>query len=292
MKQAYYQYKIENLLTVSKIVTVHYFEFEKDFKWYEESHDFWELVYADKESVICSREGEETELNEGEIIFHKPNEKHSLRANGKTAPNVFIVSFVCKSQSVGFFEGKKLTLDKDLKSFIYMIIEESKRVFDLPYSNPELKKMPLLNQPALGGLQMLKNLLEILLVRLMRSVNENADGNVFLMKEDYDGYIANRIIEILQDKVYQTFKIDDLQEILNYHKSYLFREFKASTGQTIMGYFIKLKISHAKKLLRETGLSITEVSEKLAFDTPNYFSKTFKRITGYTPIQYKKLHVK
>lgn len=293
MRQAYYQYKIENLLTVSKIVTVHYFEFEKNFQSCEESHDFWELVYAEKESVFCYAEGKETELKEGEMLFHKPNEKHSLCANGKSAPNVFIVSFVCKSQGVGFFDGKKLTLDKDLKPFVYMIIEESKRVFDLPYSNPELKKMPLKSQPALGGMQMLKNLLEMLLIRIMRNSAENDNGDsVFLMKEDYEGYVAKRIIEILQENVYKTLNVDELQQKLNYHKSYLFREFKASTGQTIMAYFTKLKISKAKKMLRESDLSVTEISEKLSFDTPNYFSKTFKRLTGYTPLKYKKIHIK
>ncbi len=293
MRQAYYQYKIENLLTVSKIVTVHYFEFEKNFQSREESHDFWELVYAEKESVFCYAEGKETELKEGEMLFHKPNEKHSLCANGKSAPNVFIVSFVCKSQGVGFFDGKKLNLDKDLKPFVYMIIEESKRVFDLPYSNPELKKMPLKSQPALGGMQMLKNLLEMLLIRIMRNSAENDNGDsVFLMKEDYEGHVAKRIIEILQENVYKTLNVDELQQKLNYHKSYLFREFKASTGQTIMAYFTKLKISKAKKMLRESDLSITEISEKLSFDTPNYFSKTFKRLTGYTPLKYKKIHIK
>ncbi len=293
MKQTYYKHKIENLLAVSKIVTVHYFEFDKHFQGHEESHDFWELVFADKESVFCRAEERETELKQGEVLFHKPGEKHSLRANGKSAPNVFIVSFVCKSQSVGFFENKQFPLDKELKRFIYMIIEESKRTFDLPYSHPDLKKMPLKNPPALGGLQLIKNLLEMLLIRMMRSSAEREDGNtVFLMKEDFDGYLAKKIIEILNEKVYERLRIDDIQERLNYNKSYLFREFKEATGQTIMRYFLRLKISQAKKLLRESDMSVSEISETFSFDSPNYFTKTFKRLTGYTPLQYKKIHRK
>ena len=58
----------------------------------------------------------------------------------------------------------------------------------------------------------------------------------------------------------------------------------------MMQYFIRLKIEKAKKLLRENEISVTQISETLAFDTPNYFSKTFKKITGYTPLQYKKIH--
>ena len=291
MKQTYYKHKIENLLNVSQIVTIHYFEFEKNFASKGESHDFWELVYADKESILCTANGEEILLNEGEILFHKPNEFHTLAANKRTAPNVFIISFVCKSEGIRFFENKKLSLDKELLKFIYMIIEESKKTFDLPYSNPDLKKMPLKKRPTLGGRQLIKNLLEILLINLMRQETEKTDGNdTFLFKEDFDERVTKQIISLLNEKVYEPLKIDELCARLNYNKSYLFRQFKSSTGQSIMAYFTRLKIEKGKKLLRESDMTVTQISEKLAFDTPNYFSKTFKKKTGYTPLQYKKIH--
>jgi AraC-like DNA-binding protein len=204
---------------------------------------------------------------------------------------VFIISFVCKSEAVHFFENKKLKLSKDLRKFIYMIIEESKKTFDLPYSNPDLKKMPLRVRPTLGGQQLIKNLLEILLINIMRSETETENENTtFLFKEDFDGQVTKKIIEILNENVHGTLRIDELCNQLNYNKSYLFRQFKANTGRTIMAYFSSLKIERAKKLLRETDMTITQISEQFAFDTPNYFSKTFKKITGYTPLQYKKIH--
>ena len=291
MKQGYYKYKIENLLHVSKIVTVHYFHFQKNFQGKSEKHDFWELVYAEKESVFCFAEEKKIVLKQGEILFHKPNERHSLSANGKTAPNVLIVSFECKSEAVRFFENKKLVLDKDLLRYIYAVIEESKKTFDLPYSDPELKKMPLKNKPALGGMQLIKNFLETILIGIMRSETEKTNSDsVFLAKEDFDGFLAGKIIEYLNEKIFETVKIDDLQQKLNYHKSYLFRQFKAATGSTIMQYFSRLKIEKAKTLLRESESSVTQISETLSFDTPNYFSKTFKKQTGYTPLQYRKIH--
>ena len=47
-------------------------------------------------------------------------------------------------------------------------------------------------------------------------------------------------------------------------------------------------MKEAKRLIRERELSVKEISEKLSFDTPNYFSKTFKKKTGMTPLQYRK----
>ena len=82
--------------------------------------------------------------------------------------------------------------------------------------------------------------------------------------------------------------IDNICEQIAYSKAYLFRIFKAKTGKTIMAYFTELKIKQAKQLLRENELSVKEIAEKLGFSTPDYFTKTFKRVTGFTPLAYKK----
>ncbi|MBQ8322739.1 MAG: helix-turn-helix transcriptional regulator [Clostridia bacterium] len=291
MNQTYYKHKIENLLIVSKIATIHYLELEKDFSNAGERHDFWELVYADKSSVVCTAEDKEITLGEGEVLFHKPNEFHRLSANSRSAPNVVIISFVCKSEAIHFFEGKRFKLNKNNLKYLYMIVEESKKTFDLPYSDPDLKKMPLQKRPTLGGMQLIKNLLEILLVNIMRDETEKENTNsTFLFKEDFDGYVAKKIIGVLNESVHGTLCVDELCEKLNYNKSYLFRQFKAATGRTIMSYFTNLKVEGAKKMLRESDGTVAQIAAAFAFDTPNYFSKTFKKITGYTPLQYKKIH--
>lgn len=291
MKQTYYKHKIENLLNISKIITIHYFEFDKNFASKGERHDFWELVYADKESIVCGIDGRQVVLNEGEILFHKPNEFHTLSANTKNAPNVFIISFVCKSEAIHFFEDKKLKLNKDLLKYIYMIIDIGKKTFELPYSDPNLKKMPLRKRPTLGGQQLIKNLLEILLIDIMRDETEQDDCNTtFVFKESPDGDVSKQIIAVLNENVCGKIRIDDLCQTLHYNKSYLFRQFKAATGYTIMAYYVRLKIERAKKLLRESDKTVAEISEIFSFDTPNYFSKTFKKLTGYSPLQYKKMH--
>ena len=82
--------------------------------------------------------------------------------------------------------------------------------------------------------------------------------------------------------------IDEICETVGYSRAYVFREFKGATGKSIMEYFTSLKIEKAKQLLRENELSVKEIADALAFDTPNYFSKTFKQLTGQTPSSYKK----
>ena len=124
----YFKYKLQNLINVSEVVALHYLEFGKNFKTKGESHDFWELVYAEKESLICTADGREIPLMQGEILFHRPGEFHTLAANGQTAPSAFVLCFVCRSDAMAFFENRKLRLEKRLVKLLYSIWEEGKRM--------------------------------------------------------------------------------------------------------------------------------------------------------------------
>lgn len=285
----YFQHKLKNLINIEKIVTIHHFEFPKNFRSQGESHDFWEMVYAEKEDVLCTSGEEKITLAGGEALFHKPNEFHALSANGIKAPDVVILSFVCKSDAMLFFENKKMKIDVRLRRILYLILEEGKRTFDIAFSDPALKKMELLPHPTLGGEQLIKNYLEILLIDLLRSSTETAEGNdVFLSSNEIESKPVNEIVEILRANLYESLTVADISEKTYYGKSYLFRVFKAKTGKTIMRYYTELKLEEAKRLLRENELTVRQISDRLAFGEPNYFCKTFRRFTGMTPTEYKK----
>lgn len=285
----YFKHKPENLINVSQIVTINHFEFEKNFISEGESHDFWEIVYADKESLICTADSQVITLGEGEMLFHKPGEFHSLAANRKTAPGVFIISFVCRSAAMRFFENKKLAPNKNFSKYIYSIFEEGRRTFNIPFADPKLKKMPLAERPSLGGAQIIKNYLEIFLVNLLRFYTETESGNeIFLPGKELSGKPVKEVIKVLKSSIFEPLSIDDVCARTSYGRAYLFRVFKAETGKTIMDYYLDLKMDKAKQLLREDELTVKEIAAKLAFNEPNYFTKTFKRITGITPSQYKK----
>ena len=290
MEKKYYKHKLENLLVISKIITIHYFEFDKNFQSHTESHDFWELVYAEKGDIISVSGEKEITVREGEVLFHKPGISHSHRADGQRAPNVFIISFECKNEAMRYFEDKHMLLDKSLLGFVFSIIEESKLTFELPYSDPALKKMELRKPPALGGQQVIKNYLELLLINLMRAEAKKENSSaVFLVREQYDELISDMVIEYMKKHICKNISMQDVCGELHYNRSYIYRQFKKTTGTSVMTYFTKLKIDKAKELLRENDRSIAEISNYLSFDNPNYFSKAFKKAVGYTPSTYRKI---
>ena len=285
----YFYHKIENLLLVNKIVTLHRFSFDKDFASPGESHNFWEIVFAARESLVCEADGREIILEEGEVLFHKPNEHHILKANGRRAPQVLVVSFECKSEAMRFFEEKKLRPDDRCLRLFYSVFEEGERTFDMSESDPDRQRMELLCAPTLGGEQLIKNYLELFLITLMRSLTETEQRNpVFVEKSELQSRLVPNILRMMEESLGGGLRVEDIARQTNYSRAYVFREFKRATGKSLMSYYNERRIRHGADLLAEGSLSVREIAERLGFDTPNYFSKSFKRILGVTPSVYKK----
>ncbi len=92
---------------------------------------------------------------------------------------------------------------------------------------------------------------------------------------------------MLKGALYSRITLTDISNRLFYSKTYLNSIFKESKGVTIMQYYRDLKIEESKRLLRKKE-SVTAVSEKLSFESPQYFVKVFKQRVGMTPKEYRK----
>ncbi len=71
---------------------------------------------------------------------------------------------------------------------------------------------------------------------------------------------------------------------------YLSHIFKNRTGQTFVEYLSMIRISEAKRLSSNTGLTIKDISEHCGYYNITYFCKVFKRFTGKTIGEYRKWH--
>ena len=96
----YVSTRMKKEINIESIVTIHYFEYMKNFVFQGESHDFWELLYVDKGEVSVRAENEWLTLHAGDIIFHRPNEFHAFESIGEKAPNLVAISFYCFSPAM------------------------------------------------------------------------------------------------------------------------------------------------------------------------------------------------
>ena len=69
--------------------------------------------------------------------------------------------------------------------------------------------------------------------------------------------------------------------------NYLNRLVRATLGQSTKQYIQSRRIEEAKRLLRYTDLSISDIAKHLNYDTATYFARAFSRQTGVTPLQFR-----
>ena len=85
------------------------------------------------------------------------------------APNIFIISFLSKSDAMSYFEDRKLTASMSTKQHISAIIHEATATFDLPFNTPDMHGLKLKEGDSLwGGPQSVLLRLELMLIELVR----------------------------------------------------------------------------------------------------------------------------
>ncbi len=67
------------------------------------------------------------------------------------------------------------------------------------------------------------------------------------------------------------------------------RRFKAATGSSILGYLQNLRVEEAKSLLEASNLAVDEISFEAGYSDPSFFRRLFKRLTGLSPSNYRKM---
>lgn len=286
MKATYIKTRLKSVINISRIVTIHYYEFDQNFVFRGESHDFWEMVYVDRGTVEIRRDNETIVLKQGEIVFHSPDEFHSIRALD-SSPNFLVLSFVCDSPAMQYFEKYHTVLDKTLKAFIASIVKESERTYKIPKNKPNMKKLIRKEDAPLGSEQLIKTYLEQFLIFLIRGMVKEGENDVFPSRESMQNHLVLAVKEYIGENVEHTVRITDICRKFGYSKSYLSNLFHAQCGETIASYAVSLKVDRAKQLIREDNLNFTQISALLDFDNPQYFSRVFKRYTGMSPTEFK-----
>jgi signal transduction histidine kinase/ligand-binding sensor domain-containing protein/DNA-binding response OmpR family regulator len=102
-----------------------------------------------------------------------------------------------------------------------------------------------------------------------------------------DQKLLEKAFQIVKDNISnQDFNISQFSEDLGVSRSMLFTKIKAWANATPNDFIQEIRLSHAAKLLEINNLNISEVSYKVGFKRPKYFSQCFKKKFGLTPSEY------
>lgn len=228
------------------------------------------LVYCIEGRGELEIEGESWSIEEGDLFICPGGVPHTYRADTKYPWSKYWIHFQGEDGDL-YMDNLGITIknpilhvgkDKKIVSWMWEIMNNLK----MGYTK--------------NNFIMASSYLNLILSYLITLQTKKMPGQMGFMN-------IERIIQYMLSCVEQDLTLDELSEVTSISKYHLVRIFGQSVGYTPMDYFIRLKIQRACTMLEIPGIKVSDISERLSFGSPYYFSKVFKKIMGVPPTQYR-----
>jgi len=286
----YLPLKLEQALSIRKLYSLHYFQFAAGYIFPGEKHNFWEIVYIDQGEADIGAGNNIYRLVQGMVIFHKPNEFHSIWADRGSGPNIVVISFDTPSPAMRYFQNKQFVLDGQQRRLLSRIIAEAQHSFGLVLDISEQTQLIPLDSAPFGSQQLIGMYLMQLLILIKRkqgaiTLPYKVNG-VRLTQEQPAQDTIELITRLMRAAPDGSLTMEQLCKSSGMGLTALKECFRKYNHTGVMEHYRLIRLTEARRLLREGRLNITQIAETLGYSSVHYFSGQFKRIIGLSPSSY------
>jgi len=135
---------------------------------------------------------------------------------------------------------------------------------------------------ALADKDAVYSLLSSMLDRIFAEADERDAKN-----GPFQSSVIDNIIRYIDRNIHEEVTLQTVSEKFSVNPSYLSRVFKAATGEGFVRYVTGRKIDKAKELLERGVMDLADIAHGLGFSDQQYFSRVYKKTTGFTPNEWR-----
>lgn len=134
----------------------------------------------------------------------------------------------------------------------------------------------------------------VLLIELLETLSQSCDYQVLasehfnIKPNDVENERMRKVLEFTLDNFQNEVSINDVADLANLTVPSFCRYFKTRTRKTYVDYLHEIRVSHARKLLIDNKLSISQIGLECGFQNLSNFHRIFKKQVGITPLAYRK----
>ena len=112
----------------------------------------------------------------------------------------------------------------------------------------------------------------------------------FVIENDKSGRntIEKEMISYIQQNFMEKISLKEFSEQFHLSEKYISRYFKEHFHITLSQYITHLRLAHAKQLLQDTDIPVTEIAMQSGYQNVSYFIRSFKKTYGVSPLKYRK----
>lgn len=116
---------------------------------------------------------------------------------------------------------------------------------------------------------------------------EEVCSKIATKKEEQSESVVSKAKAYINQNFSKELTLDDVSKSVNISPYYFSKLFKEESGENFIEYLTKVRIAHAKELLKNPSYSIKEICIMSGYSDPNYFSRIFKKQENLTPSEYR-----
>ncbi|MEG1857937.1 MAG: AraC family transcriptional regulator [Pseudoflavonifractor sp.] len=207
-----------------------------------------------------------------DMVIVNPNVEHT-EVSLNASPLEYIVMGV---------EGLEFSADEDGDSRYCVVNFRGGREDALHYLRSLLSEI---ETKASGYEIVCQDLLEVLLVRLMRRTDFSLTPAPACRRSTKECATVRRYLD---SHFKESITLDQLAGITHVNKYYMVHAFSREYGISPINYLIARRITESRILLSGTDHSLSQISHMLGFSSPSYFSQSFRKLEGISPMEYRK----
>ncbi|WP_217593831.1 AraC family transcriptional regulator [Cohnella sp. GbtcB17] len=250
----------------------------------------YELTYIVSGRGWLKAGGTSHPVKEGDIVLNVPGELHACRADDEDPFRYYYVGF-------DFAEGEAGDAGEvgDAPA-----LEPIRKMFDQT-TQPVVSNLLGIEAPFAGIFKELVNLksyssfmigsyLQQLIVLAYRSFHDSRETAYSPMLQGKEmTKPVHDVIRYIEHNWLRMTELGAMAEELHYSYSYLSHQFSKEMGLTIQEYYNRKRFEQAVKLLREGRLTVTQIADKLRYQSIHSFSKAFRLHFGISPTEYQSI---
>lgn len=242
--------------------------FPKDFDFQGESHDFSEIVYVSSGRVQITENERVYLLGGGDMIIHAPMEFHRIKSDADSSPHVINLSVRVSGELPG-----------ELYKGVFHLDEEKHEEFMRCFRRAHIFVTK--NGESENG----QYVADAVSAFLLSVCSQPTETNALLT--DASALLYKKLVRDMQSAVCMSISLETLAAQNYISVSYVKKLFRIYANESPKKFYDSLRINEATLLLKR-GMSVAEISERMNFSSPNFFTMFFKKHTGMTPSEYKR----
>jgi AraC-like DNA-binding protein len=245
----------------------------KDFKYqYKKgkvSNEFKLIYITNGIGYVCFDNAPELEISKGKILLISPNQKYTYYHLNTSEWKEYFIRF---------------ETDMVFSMLIRKFFPIENSIIDIGFNEELMKLFHRAIDVVQNGLKSSQVYLSGMLFHVLGLIIAESK-NKTLEKKERQKIEQAKII--MNENVYEDMPIQNIASQLNLSYALFRRNFKKYTNESPARYYNDIKLNKAKQMLVESTDSIKEISFKLQFTSLEYFSTSFKRMTGLTPSEFR-----